>query len=117
MVHTVPQTRHAAYKLAKLANEQIQNVCKAKFDHLYTAMDFTPREPVKQKPLRLRGADWGDFDLARLFVVWKEGEICAAIDMAEDLPSSCLHYLGGGVDRSRLPPIIIDPRRQPLTED
>ena len=36
--------------------------------------------------------------------------------MAEDLPSSCVCYLGGGVDRKNLPPVIVDLRRQPASE-
>ena len=36
--------------------------------------------------------------------------------MAEDLPSSCVYYLGGGVDRKNLPPVIVDLRRQPKSE-
>ena len=45
-----------------------------------------------------------------------EQEIWAATDMAEDLPSSCVFYLGGGVDRNNLTPVIVDLRRQPASE-
>ena len=63
--------------------------------------------------MRLRGQDVGNYDLACLFTDGVEQEIWAAIDMAEDLPSSCVCYLGGSVDRKKLPPVIVDLRRQP----
>ena len=66
--------------------------------------------------MRLHGTDVGDFDVACLFTDGNEWEIWAAIDMTEDLPASCVHYLGGGVHRRNLSTVIIDPRRQPLTE-
>ena len=56
----------------------------------------------------------GDYDLPFLLTGGVE-KICAAIDLAEDLPSSCIYYLGGGVNRQNLPPVIVDQRRQPLT--
>ena len=36
--------------------------------------------------------------------------------MAEDLPSSCVCFLGGGVERKNLPLVIVDLRRQPVSE-
>ena len=66
--------------------------------------------------MRLRGQDVGDYDLACLFTDGVEQEIWAATDMAEDLPSSCVCYLCGGVDRKNLPPVIVDLPRQPASE-
>ena len=83
---------------------------------MYVAADALSKEQAQRRPMRLRGTDVGDFDVACLFTDGNEREIWAAIDMAEDLPASCVHYLGGGVNRRNLPTVIIDPRRQPLTD-
>ena len=115
-VHTYLQTEHAAYKLAKLATELFWNVCKSKLVTMYAAVEALPKEPGKVRPMRLRGTDVGDFDVGCLFMDGNEREIWAAIDMVEDLPSYCLHYLGGGVNRRNLPTVIIDPRQQPLSK-
>ena len=64
----------------------------------------------------LRGKDVAEYELAWLLTGGIQKEIWAAIDMAEDLPSSCVYYLGGGVSRQNMPPVIVDQSRQPLTE-
>ena len=115
-VHTFPQTEHAAYKLAKLVTEQYRNLCKSKLVTMYAAVDALPKEQAQGRPMRLHGTDVGDFDVACLFTGGNEREIWSAIDMAEDLPASCVHYLGGGVNRRNLPAVILDPRGQPLSE-
>ena len=102
-VDTLPQTELGAYKLAKLANDQFESLSFGKLPMFYTEVGKLGKIQGTPRPMRLRGQDVGDYDLACLFTDGVEQEIWAATDMAEDLPSSCVFYLGGGVDRKNLP--------------
>ena len=116
VVVTQPQMELGPYKIAKLANEQFENLSLTKLPMLYDEVGKLEKISGAPRPMRLKGQDVGDYDLACLFTDGVEQEIWAAIEMAEDLPSSCVYYLGGGVDRKNLPPEIVDLRRQPASE-
>ena len=112
-----------AYRLAGLGEEAFQNLCLSKIALVEAGLGALggSSEINWDRPLRLRHTKQvGEFDVACLFSDGVEAEIWAGIDMAEDLPSSCTFYFGGAVNRMSLPAVIIDPRRQPKsnqTED
>ena len=115
-VENSPQTELGAYKLAKVANEQFENLCLGKLPMLDTEVGKLGKNQGTPRPMHLRVQNVGDYDVACLQADGLEQEIWAATDMAEDLPSSCVFYLGGGEDRKNLPPVIVDMRRQPESE-
>ena len=115
-METSQQTEPCAYKLAKVANELFENLCLRKLPMLYTEVGKFGKTLGKSRPMRLRSQDVANYDLACLLTEGVEQEFWAATDMAEDLPSSCVFYLGAGVERNKLPPVIIDLRRQPAWE-
>ena len=69
------------------------------------------------RPIRLRTTKQvGDFDAAFLFTEGEEAQIWDGIDMAQYMPSSCTFYFGWSINKANFPIVLIDPRRQPKTD-
>ena len=106
------------YKLAKAAEEAFQKLNLRKMALLEAGLDELGEWPERKlgRPLRFRNTKHvGEVDVACLFTDEVEAEIWASIEMAEDFPSSCTFYVRGAVNRAGLPMVMIDPRRQPKT--
>ena len=64
VVDTQPQMKLGAYKLAKLANELLENLCLSKLPMRYDQVGKLEKIQGAPGPMRVRGQDVGDYDLA-----------------------------------------------------